>query len=447
MLMSYAERLENVAVLGAAGKMGSGIVLLTALEMADLALDPQNQGRTFALQAVDISSKALSGLMAYLRGQVQKAAEKKIVALRKVYEPRADLVENEEIIRQYVEDVLAVVRPTTRLEAAFEATLIFEAVNENPELKNRLYTQIEAHNKRTPWYMTNTSSIPIHELDGKASLGGRIIGFHFYNPPAVQKLVEVIKGRATLPELAAFAAEYAKKLRKTVVPSRDVAGFIGNGHFMRDALYGLAEIDRLAPQYSFVESVYAINKVTQDYLIRPMGIFQLVDYVGLDVCKSILEVMHARLPQAGLQSPVLDRIVGLGVLGGQFGDGSQKDGFLKYEKGRPAGVFDPETKAYVPFSAIAPGLDAKLGPSPESLKPWKTVIGAPDKSALLDAYFLQLKSLNTPGAELARRYGKASKAIGLGLVKDGVAADVNDVNTVLLTGFYHAYGPVNAYFD
>ncbi|MGD0782885.1 MAG: hypothetical protein ABSA30_08520 [Candidatus Aminicenantales bacterium] len=92
--------MENVAVLGAAGKMGSGIVLLTALEMADLSLDPQNQGRTFALQAVDVSPKALSGLMAYLRGQAQKAAEKKAMALRKVYELRADLVENEEIIRR-----------------------------------------------------------------------------------------------------------------------------------------------------------------------------------------------------------------------------------------------------------------------------------------------------------------------------------------------------------
>jgi 3-hydroxyacyl-CoA dehydrogenase len=263
----------------------------------------------------------------------------------------------------------------------------------------------------------------------------------------VQKLVEVIKAPSTQPELAAFAAEYAKKLRKTVVPSRDVAGFIGNGHFMRDALYGLAEIERLAPQFSFVEAVYAINKITQDYLIRPMGIFQLVDYVGLDVCRSILKVMHERLPQAGLHSPLLDRIVDLGVLGGQFSDGSQKDGFLKYEKGRPAGVFDPETKAYVAFAAIAPGGEAKLGPLPAAVKPWKAVVGAPDKAALLDAYFRQLKSLDTPGAELARRYGKASKAIGLELVKDGVAAEENDVNTVLLTGFYHAYGPVNAYFD
>ena len=72
--MNYAERLENVAVLGAAGKMGSGIVLLTAMEMADLSLEPGNESLTFSLRAVDISQKALSGLLKYLRAQVQRAA-------------------------------------------------------------------------------------------------------------------------------------------------------------------------------------------------------------------------------------------------------------------------------------------------------------------------------------------------------------------------------------
>ncbi|MGZ4887043.1 MAG: hypothetical protein ACXVJK_04765, partial [Candidatus Aminicenantales bacterium] len=104
--MKYADRLENVAVLGAAGKMGSGIVLLTAVEMADLGLDSANRSRGFVLHAVDISEKALSGLMTYLRDQVRRAAEKKTVWLRTIYAGRADLVENEEIIGQYIEDVL-----------------------------------------------------------------------------------------------------------------------------------------------------------------------------------------------------------------------------------------------------------------------------------------------------------------------------------------------------
>jgi 3-hydroxyacyl-CoA dehydrogenase len=445
--MNDTDRLEKVAVLGAGGKMGSGIVLLTALEMADLSLEPGNRSRDFALQAVDISGPALAGLLRYLRDQVRRAAEKKTVWLRSVYADRPDLVENEEVIRQYVEDVLALVRPTTRLEAAYGASVVFEAASEDPDLKVRLLGQVRSQNTKDAWFLTNTSSIPIHELDEKAGLGGRIIGFHFYNPPAVQKLVEVIRAKSTLPELAEFAARYAKKLRKIVVPSRDVAGFIGNGHFMRDALYGISEVERLAPEVGFVDAVYMVNRVSQDFLIRPMGIFQLVDYVGLDICRSILKVMSDRAVEAGLHSPLLDRQVALGVLGGQFADGSQRDGLLKYEKGRPSGVFDPETKAYVSVAEIAPRSDERLGPLPASAKPWKSVIQIADRPAYLLEYFRDLRGMGTAGADLAKRYGRKAREIGLGLVQDGVAETADDVNTVMLTGFYHAYGPVNGYFD
>lgn len=445
--MNIVERLEKVAVLGAAGKMGSGIVLLTALEMADLSLEPENRSRAFSLYAVDISETALSGLMKYLRGQARRAAEKKAVGLRSVYAGRADLVENEEIIGQYVEDVLAVVRPTTRIEAAFGAGLVFEATNENPDLKVRLLSQVRSQNVLDAWFLTNTSSIPIHELDEKAGLGGRIIGFHFYNPPAVQKLVEVIRAESTLPELADFAAQYAKKLRKTVVPSNDVAGFIGNGHFMRDALHGIAEVERLAGEFGFVDAVSMVNKVSQDFLIRPMGIFQLIDYVGLDICQGILKVMSDRSAGSGLWSPLLDRMIALDVLGGQFADGSQKDGFLKYEKGRPAGIYDPEAKAYVPLAGIAPRRDERLGPLPASGKPWKSVIQIADRPGYLQGYFRDLRAMTTLGAEMAKSYGRKAKEAGLELVRNGVARKDEDVNTVLLTGFYHAYGPINSYFD
>jgi 3-hydroxyacyl-CoA dehydrogenase len=445
--MNYAQRLERVAVLGAAGKMGSGIVLLTAMEMADLALDPENKGMNFTLQAVDVSSAGLSGLMKYLRNQVLKAAEKKAVGLRKAYEGREDLVENEEIIRQHVDDVLALIRPTTRLESANDATLVFEAVNENPALKVKLLSQIATQNAQAPWFFTNTSSIPIHELDAAVKLGGRIVGFHFYNPPAVQKLVEVIRADSTLPEVGEFAQQFAKRLRKTVVPSHDVAGFIGNGHFMRDALYGIAEVERLAGELGFPEAVYAVNKVTQDYLIRPMGIFQLIDYVGLDVCQYIMTVMADRLPGAKLHSPVLDEYIAAGVLGGQFADGSQKDGILKYEKGRPTAVYDLAKKVYVPVAELAARVDGKLGAPPAGIKPWKAVIGDADKGKFLEGFFSGLKGRPELGARLAVDYGRKSKEIGLGLVRDKVAAREDDVNTVLLTGFYHAYGPINPYFD
>ena len=445
--MNYAERLEHVTVLGAAGKMGSGIVLLAAMEMADLSLEPGNESLAFSLQAVDISQKALSGLLIYLRSQVRRSAEQKAAWLRKAYEKREDLIENRDVINQYVEDVLAIVRPATEIEASYHSTLVFEAISENPDLKIKLLSRINSNNSRKAWFFTNTSSIPISELNGRANLDGRLIGFHFYNPPAVQKLVELISAESTLPDLADFAKQFAKKLRKTVVPSHDVAGFIGNGHFMRDALYAVSEVERLAGEFGLVKAIYMVNKVSQDYLIRPMGIFQLIDYVGLDVCQCILGVMNERFPGGRLHSVLIDRLISQAVAGGQYAEGSQKDGFLKYEKGRPNGVYDPDQRIYAPFSEIAEPCQKALGALPDQAKPWKGVIQHPDKTNYLRGYFRQLKEMNTLGADLAERYGRNSKKIGLGLVNEKVADRDEDVNTVLLTGFFHAYGPINDYFE
>jgi 3-hydroxyacyl-CoA dehydrogenase len=444
--MDYVDRLEKVAVLGAAGKMGSGITLLLSMEMADLGQQPANRSRRFVLHAVDVSDQALTGLVRYLREQVRKAAEKRIVALRKVYADRADLVENRDVVEQYVADVLEVVRPTTSVDVAAGARVLFEATPEDLDLKLKLLGCTASDKPDGPWVFTNTSSIPIQELDAKARLSGRIMGVHFYNPPAVQKLVELIRSPTTLPEVAALAEALAKSLRKTVVPSADRAGFIGNGHFMRDLLHAIAEVDRLGREMPFVEAVYAVNRVSQDFLVRPMGIFQLIDYVGLDVCQCILRVMDARLPGQQLHSALIDRMIDLGVKGGQNHDGSQKDGFLHYEQGRPAGVYDPDARAYVPVSGFQAACDARLGPLPEPTLPWKVAVRDAAKDTLLSAYFSRLRAMTTPGAELARRYGARSRDIGLQLVSDGVARNAADVNQVLLTGFFHAYGPVNEYF-
>ena len=324
--------------------------------------------------------------------------------------------------------------------------MIFEAIKEDPELKVKIFKTLRENNPKDPWFFTNTSSIPITELDEKAGLNGKIIGFHFYNPPAVQKLVEVIKSKHTSPEVEEFALQYAKSLRKVVVPANDRAGFIGNGHFMRDILHATQEVEKLKSQLSFTEAVYAVNKISQDYLIRPMGIFQLIDYVGIDVCSYIMSVMNPYLEGETLHSPILENVLALGVKGGQFADGSQKDGFLKYEKGKPVAVFDPETKTYKPVSAFDKKVEETLGPPP-AFQPWKSVIGNPSKEELLRGYFRELKSAGSKGAELARNYAARSKEIGKHLVKTGVASSETDVNTVLLTGFYHAYGPINDYLD
>lgn len=445
--MNYSEKFQNVTVLGAAGKMGSGILLLTVMEMADLSLKPENKGKQFLLYAVDINQTALSGLMKYIRAQVFKAAEKKTIALRKVYADQKNLIDNGEIIEQYVNDVMNILRPVTTIESAYESTLVFEAASENPALKIKMFSQINENNKNKPWFFTNTSSIPIGYLDKEAKLEGRILGVHFYNPPAVQKLVEVIKSENTLPELPEFTTQLIKNLRKIEVPSYDRAGFIGNGHFMRDALHGMNEAIKLTSQMPFVEAVYAINKITQDYLIRPMGIFQLIDYVGIDVCQYIMKVMKPHVNDEDIHSPLLDKFMEIGVKGGQNSDGSQKDGFLKYEKGKPVGIYDPEKKQYVVIDGFAAKCDQQLGSLPGSIKPWKAVVGNPAKDEIFRQYFTELKAMETLGAQIAKTYAKRSKDIGLKLVHDKVAYNEKDVNTVLLTGFFHAYGPINDYLN
>ena len=445
--MNYEEKLQNVTVLGAAGKMGSGILLLTSMEMADMSLKTENKDKEYIIYALDISQMALSGLMKYIQAQLVKAAEKKINLLRSLYEDRSDLVDNAEIIDQYVKDVMNIIRPVTSLESAYESNIIFEAASENPNLKIKLFSQINENSKTEPWFFTNTSSIPIGYLDKEAKLDGRVLGVHFYNPPAVQKLVEVIRAENSKPELSEFVSKFIKNMRKIEVPSYDFAGFIGNGHFMRDALYGMSVVENLIKDFSFPEAVYMVNKVTQDFMIRPMGIFQLIDYVGIDVCQFIMNVMHPYVKDENIHSPLLDKMMKIGVKGGQNFDGSQKDGFLKYEKGRLSAVYDIDKKQYVNLEELAEKCDAKLGKLPESHLPWKAVVGNRNKEAVLSGYFSGLQKENSLGAKMAVEYLKKSKAIGEKLVSDKVAFSAEDVNTVLLTGFFHAYGPINNFIN
>lgn len=444
--MTYNERLQNVAVLGAAGKMGSGILLLTAVHLADLSL--QNKDKTYVLYAIDVSDEALNGLTDYLRVQVRKIAEKKTVWLREMYAGREDLIENFDIIDEYINLVLRIVRNVTAVEAAYKSNIVFEAVNENRALKVKLFKQIKENNKDV-WFFTNTSSVPIHLIDEEAGLEGKVIGFHFYNPPAVQRLVELIKTGITKQEVVDFAYEYAKNLKKIVVPSNDFAGFIGNGHFMRDGLHGIAEAEKLANEKNIplYQAIYMINKITQEYLIRPMGIFQLMDYVGIDVMQFILNVMNPFVADEELHSDLLDKMMEQGVKGGQFSSGAQKDGFLKYEKGKPVAVWDVDKKEYVAIDTFKAKADAMLGTLPETAVPWKATLKMKNKEEVFSKFYAELKTLDTLGANIALRYGKRSKAIGEKLVSDKVANNADDVNTVMLTGFYHAYGPINNYFE
>lgn len=129
--MTFDERLRNVSVIGAAGKMGSGIALLLAQEMATQKLKPENKNSSYHLYLIDINESALDGLLKYLKSQLVKAGEKTTVTLRELYKDREDLVENYDVIEAFVEDAMAVVRLGTDLSAVKDSRMIFEAVLED----------------------------------------------------------------------------------------------------------------------------------------------------------------------------------------------------------------------------------------------------------------------------------------------------------------------------
>ena len=445
--MTLDERLTNVSIIGAAGKMGSGIALLLAQEMAFLKLKPENKGKIFRLNCIDMNDEALDGLLQYIRSQSLRTAEKSTIQLRDLYADRADLVENSEIIQQFVQDVVSIVRVGTDLKIAAKSHLVFEAIVENIDIKIPIFKQLNEMCSSDTYYFTNTSSVPIHLVNDGANLDGRIIGFHFYNPPPIQRLAELIPAKTTKQELIDVSYEIAKRLKKTIFLSADVAGFIGNGHFLRDALHAITEAERMQKDFKLFEAIYIVNKVSQDLLLRPMGIFQLMDYVGVDVMYFISKIIDRYIPGEKLDHKLLDELYEKKILGGQRADGSQKDGILKYEKNRPVGVFCPQEGKYQTFDEAGwtGDVNKKIGAYPDGWQPWKGLLKAADQQDKILHHFEQLKSSNTLGAELAIKYLKRSKEIGQYLVDSGIAQNAEDVNGVLKNGFYHLYGPINDY--
>jgi 3-hydroxyacyl-CoA dehydrogenase len=444
--MNLDDRLQNVSVIGAAGKMGSGIGVLVAQEMAKLRLKPENKDKMFRLNLIDVSDKAIDGLKGYMKVQLLKVAEKSTVMLRDLYKDRDDLVENSEVINAFVDETIRVLNYGTDLDMARNSKIIFEAISENEKAKIKVYKRLNRICDGSTFFMTNTSSIPIGFLDEKAGLQGRLIGYHFYNPPVVQRLVEVISAKTTTSELQTAAEELGKRLRKKLVPANDISGFIGNGHFMRDGLYAMAQVDRLKSKHRYVGAVYIMNRVSQDFLLRPMGIFQLIDYVGIDVFQCILKVMRTHLGDNTLKSRLVDKMVKEKVLGGQYPDGSQRDGFLKYEKNRPVGIYDIRKRDYFIFSDDwKKRIDKQIGPLPEGFVPWRGLLMDSKKNEKLQDHFTKLKRMDSPGAQLAVGYLQKTKDIGRALVESGVAKSSDDVNAVLMNGFYWLYGPINDY--
>lgn len=430
-----------IALIGAAGKMGSGISLVLWQELARWKISQRNPPATCSLTLIDCSHTALNGLRSYLQNQMLKWAEKNICFLREAVAKISQLVSNKEVIDYFMASSMEILRFSCALEEAKDAELIFEAISEDIDLKVRMLSSLHKQSTKKAYFFTNTSSIPIAQLNQRAALEGRIIGFHFYNPPAVQKLIEIIPLEGGDPALLPLAEQLAQKCGKEIIYAKDVAGFIGNGYFLREIIYACTLSESLREKYGTCQSIYLVNKVTHEFLLRPMGIFQLIDYVGLDVVAKIGAIMNQNLQMPINFTDLFQPLFDAGCYGGQFPDGSQQRGFFQYMDNQISGIFSTETGDYISLDKMdwkAP-CDGLLGAPPDNLT-GKMLHRAVDQELLLKKYFAKLSEEKTLGAQLAMKFLHHLHKTALDLVKDGVAKQVEDVDAVLTKGFFHPYG-------
>ena len=432
--MEMNDKLKSVSVIGGGGKMGRGISLLLIQEMTRLEAELSAKVGTgeYRLTLIDANDQTLHPLKQYLRSQIRRYAERNINAIRNYFADNPTLVSNEDIIDSFVQGALDNIRLETDIDKAKNSQLIFEAAIEDMDAKIQIFSTLSAIGRQDAYYFTNTSSIPIGFLDEKGKLNGRLVGFHFYNPPAVQKLLEIIPFSNGKKELTQLAHKLARRLKKVSVESKDVAGFIGNGHFLREIVFACEKVNELARDRTREEAIYLVNHVTHNFLIRPMGIFQLIDYVGIDVCHKVSGIMSEFL-KSHLQNPLIQEMVEQGKFGGQYPDGSQKEGFFNYQDHMPTDIYCLKDQAYMKPTW-------ELGALPEGHMPWKKLQRVSKRDAILENYFNNLFQQNTFEAQLAKEFLLKSHEIAQNLVKDGVAQNLEDVNTVLRSGFYHLYG-------
>lgn len=441
-LASPFETFSQIAIVGAAGKMGSGIALLILQEMARCRFTSEKPRLPYRLKLIDLNVEQLDGLKQHLKEQILRWAEKNIVFLRKAVSDNPHLVSNREIIEYFLTEVMDIAHFGSSLDEAKTAQLIFEAIAEDIDKKKDLLKVLHEKCIGSPYFFTNTSSIPISVLNQNSLLEERIIGFHFYNPPAMQKLIELIPLKESDPALTRLAVAIATKLNKQIVISQDIAGFIGNGHFLREIAYACKLMLQLGSQHGWMSSLYIVNRLTQDFLLRPMGIFQLIDYVGLDIIDNIGKIMNHYLHATIYEDTLLKMLFQIGSLGGQKTDGSQKEGFFKYIDHKIIGIYSPEEKKYANYDSFEGRAAAEtwLGVVPERYS-WQCLHKSQEAYSKAKDFFTKLAAEKTKGAELAIDYLLHSQTIAEKLVKDGVAASIEDVDTVLKQGFYHLYGP------
>jgi 3-hydroxybutyryl-CoA dehydrogenase len=205
---------------------------------------------------------------------------------------------------------------TTSIDRLTGADFIVEAIVEQADAKRALFTSLDAIAKAEAILASNTSSISITVLGGATKRPDRVLGMHFMNPAPLMPLVELIRGQATSAESMKMASELCTRLGKTAVEAADYPGFIANRILMpmiNEAIFAVME---------GVGTPEAIDTVMKLGMNHPMGPLTLADFIGLDVCLAILDVMHDGLGDPKYRPcPLLRRMVAAGRLGRKSGHG------------------------------------------------------------------------------------------------------------------------------
>lgn len=287
--------MKNIAVIGA-GTMGNGI----AHTFAQFG---------FNVQLIDVSQAALDRGVATISKNLDR-----MVAKEKISE--ADKTNTLNNISTY----------TSIKDGVQYAGLVVEAATENVDLKLKIFKELDEVCPEDTILATNTSSISITQIAAVTSRPEKVIGMHFMNPVPIMKLVEIIRGYNTSDEVNDFIVNLTKEIKKVPVEVNDYPGFVANRILMPMINESIETL------YNGVAGVKEIDTVMKLGMAHPMGPLQLADFIGLDVCLSILNVMYEGFKNPKYAPcPLLVNMVTAGKLGVKSGEG-----FYDYSESRKA---------------------------------------------------------------------------------------------------------------